>query len=453
MEADLDNTEFRALHLHPVVNQPTNCFDTIGIGIGPFNLSVAALLAPVANRTSLFIERNESFCWHPGIMLPDSALTTSFLKDLVTLADPCSPYSFVSFLSQTKRLYSFINARFPTVKRREFEQYMAWVCGQLANLRFGCQVERVMRTGDEFTVSTSRELLRTSSLVVGSGQRPSVPACAKPLLGADVMHSSEFLKREVAIAGRRILVIGGGQSGAELVNHLLQVAPAQEPSRIVWASRRLNFLPIDDSPFVNEWFTPAYSDHFFQLSRSERRRYLPEQKLASDGIMSPLLSSIYQRLYELVHMDGRNNYCALMPGRELVAMQRTAAGIVASFSEAGRHDTVTADLIILATGNHYQLPECLEPLADHLVLEDGMPALNDDFSAKWRRPGAGRIYFQNTARATRGVADPNLSLASWRAGKIVNSIVGECIYSVEATSALMDWGGAEQREEILEKVN
>ena len=42
--------------------------DVIGIGIGPFNLSLAALIAPTPLR-ALFLEKRGAFCWRgpPGV--------------------------------------------------------------------------------------------------------------------------------------------------------------------------------------------------------------------------------------------------------------------------------------------------------------------------------------------------------------------------------------------------
>ena len=82
----------------------------VGVGVGPFNLSLAALLAPT-DFNARFFERNADFQWHPGLLLPEATLQVSYLKDLVTLVDPTSQYSFVAFLGAHKRLYRFINRK------------------------------------------------------------------------------------------------------------------------------------------------------------------------------------------------------------------------------------------------------------------------------------------------------------------------------------------------------
>ena len=38
----------------------------------------------------------------------------------------------------------------------------------------------------------------------------------------------------------------------------------------VWVTRRSNFLPLDESPFTNELFVPAYSDFFFQRIKDRK---------------------------------------------------------------------------------------------------------------------------------------------------------------------------------------
>ncbi|MCA3749493.1 MAG: SidA/IucD/PvdA family monooxygenase, partial [Rubrobacter sp.] len=66
-------------------------WDLLGIGIGPFNLSLAALLEPVEEVEALFVEKKPRFEWHPGLLMEGTTLQVPFLADLVTMADPTSP--------------------------------------------------------------------------------------------------------------------------------------------------------------------------------------------------------------------------------------------------------------------------------------------------------------------------------------------------------------------------
>ncbi|MBN3809964.1 SidA/IucD/PvdA family monooxygenase [Paraburkholderia sp. Ac-20347] len=118
-------------------------YQVVGIGIGPANLSLAALLQPCVNIESIFLDRKDEFVWHPGLLFPDAQLQVAYLKDLVSLVDPTNPYSFLEFLREKGRLYSFINANFPHVLRREFNEYFRWAAAKLPDLRFGSGVHGI----------------------------------------------------------------------------------------------------------------------------------------------------------------------------------------------------------------------------------------------------------------------------------------------------------------------
>jgi non-ribosomal peptide synthase protein (TIGR01720 family) len=69
--------------------------DLLGVGFGPSNLAVAIAAAehnatgPAAQvLRARFVERQEAFGWHRGMLIDDATMQVSFLKDLVTLRNP-----------------------------------------------------------------------------------------------------------------------------------------------------------------------------------------------------------------------------------------------------------------------------------------------------------------------------------------------------------------------------
>jgi lysine N6-hydroxylase len=90
-----------------------------GVGVGPFNLSLAALMRPLLDISSCFYERRPRFDWHPGMLLPGSRMQTSFLKDLVTPVDPTSRFGFLSYLVSRGQQYRLLNADYSRVHRAE----------------------------------------------------------------------------------------------------------------------------------------------------------------------------------------------------------------------------------------------------------------------------------------------------------------------------------------------
>src|SRR4051812_17313166 len=125
--------------------------DVVGIGFGPSNLALAVALAehnaavPPGERLSYrFVERQERFGWHRGMLLEDATMQISYLKDLVTLRNPTSPFTFLSYLHDRERLVDFLTygRRFPP--RLEFHDYLEWAAERFAGVvDYGAEVTEV----------------------------------------------------------------------------------------------------------------------------------------------------------------------------------------------------------------------------------------------------------------------------------------------------------------------
>ena len=428
----------------------THPADYIGVGIGPSNLGLAALTAPVPGLVGLSFEKKTTFSWHPGLQLDGATIQVSHLKDLVTLVDPTSPYSFLSYLSDHKRLYRFITANFPAVLRAEFSDYFRWASERVPGLQFGEPVERVEFDESQslFTVSTAKRQATARNLVLGTGLTPWVPSCSRPHLGTNAIHASEFAASCIDTAGKRVAIVGGGQTGAELILNLIR--GQGQPSELTWISRRPAFLPIDDSPFTNELFFPAYPKHFYGLPGPAKARLLDEQKLASDGIDERLLSEIYRLMYEIDCLNLPGCRPRLMPGHELDSFSRSGRGLVlgARNASTGATAPVVADVVILCTGYRYLQPACLDPIASRLLTDGGSFDVAENYAIRWDGPTDRNIYLQNGARHSHGIADPNLSLMPWRNARIINDILGYRHYEVDEFDSALTWDPVNYQTQI-----
>ncbi|MEV6716644.1 SidA/IucD/PvdA family monooxygenase [Lentzea sp. NPDC051208] len=417
--------------------------DLVGIGIGPSNLSLAALLAEEGTGLKVaFLDRKPEFGWHAGLMLPDVQMQVHFLKDLVTPVDPTNPYSFPAFMVETKRFYRLLVTGRTKVPRREFEQYCRWAAERIPNLRFGVDVRDVTWNGELFVVHTDQGELLARNVVSGTGLAPRLPSFANGHDRQEVFHASALLDVPRDLGGKRVVVVGGGQSGAEVVHHLL--TSPDRPATVVWGTSRPNLLPLDDSPFVDELFVPNYSRYFHSLPAKRRLELVEEQKMASDGISVGLLEAIYRRLYDLEVIEGERRPCRTLLGYSLTTVEKTLSGLLTRWMpSAGDEVRVEADVVICATGYRHGLPRPLHGLFSNLREamrgDGGEVEVRQDFSLDWDGPDDRRVFVQNAARHSFGVADPNLSLLTWRSATIANSVLGFERFPVADVSAVLDW--------------
>ncbi|GIJ51790.1 L-lysine 6-monooxygenase [Virgisporangium aliadipatigenens] len=380
-------------------------------------------------RLRLF-EQRPAVSWHPGMLLPDALLQVSHLKDLVTPVLPTSPHSFLAYLVEHRLFYRSLAAGFERPSRAEFDRYLRWVAGRLPSIEYRRRVERVDHDGTGFVVGTSDGEHRARSLVLGCGPVRFVPECARAHVGETVFHTSDYVYR-LPQPGRRVVVIGGGQSGAEVFLDLLN--RGHRDATLI--TRRSNLLPLDDSPFTNELFTPHYAMAFHGLDPAARRALLAEQVLASDGVSADLLRGIYRRLYEL------RAESAVRAQRELVDLRPAGRGwsLTLRHTRTGAATHETADVVVLATGYRHDLPAFLEPLRGRIRYEADGPVVRRDFSLDWDGPEESAIFVQNGARHSHGIADPNLSLLAWRSAVIANSLLGKQLYDIDDRPSAVTW--------------
>jgi lysine N6-hydroxylase len=400
------------------------------------------LTEPIIGIRPRFFDAKPEFRWHAGTMLPRSALQTSYLKDLVTLVDPTNRYSFLNFLVLNGRIYRAIVANKVSCSRYEFEQYFRWVANQLTTIEWGERVETVRISNNTFEVMCGSGLqVATTSLVIGTGRVPAMPDFAAAHIdSAEVLHSSEMLNTQRDFRGRRVLVVGAGQSGAEIVDFLLS-RDHMLPSSITWISSRTSFLPMDNSPFSNEWFAAPYVDYFYGLPQHRRSSLLKEQRLASDGISESLIQNIYERLYQFDIGASSPLRHRLLPSRRVTGLHRDRNGFVATLYNYDCEciEKCEADVVIFCSGYRTVFPDFLDGLRERLVNRHGELHIDPDYSVSWDGPRNLRIYMLNGAEHTHGISDPNLSLIAWRSARVLNALMGRDVYRLFPATTATSW--------------
>ncbi len=416
-------------------------YQCLGVGIGPSNLSLASLLYDTHDISNLFVERSPYFGWHDGQQIPSATLQVSMLKDLVSLSNPTSSFSFLSYLHAHGRVYHFINAQFDAMPRQEFRNYLEWVSRRNPNLSFGEEVQCVEFDGRDFVVRTNRRHIIAENIVLGVGSRPWVPDAGAGLLGESQFHISEFLDRAKYVAGKRVCVVGGGQSGAEAVLDLISRPMDRAPRRVTWISRRANYFPIDDSPFTNDYYMPCFSNYFYGLDHKVRESFNARHVLTSDGISEATLREIYQRIYLHRFVDGAPDLVTLYPNREVTHVGSTTPNswslTLVNNDHAGVEEQIDTDIVIWATGFRPSSIGFLDPIASRLDRDGHELRIDDDYAVSWDGPADRNIFVQNASRGQRGLADPNLSLMAWRSQRISDRL--RHVRSDDQLPGFIDW--------------
>ncbi|MFE9770150.1 lysine N(6)-hydroxylase/L-ornithine N(5)-oxygenase family protein [Streptomyces sp. NPDC005931] len=433
--------------------------DLVGIGIGPFNLSLAALAHPLTGLDTAFYDQRPAFSWHPGLLLDDATVQVPFLADLVTLVDPTSPWTFLNHLRARERLFPFYFSEHFHVRRTEYDAYCRWVAAHLPALHFGHQVDAVRWNPRralfevDFTQldadGEAEALGRTPArnVVIGIGTEPHVPRPLTPLVhtpGALVIHSDDYLDhRDALLAAGHVTVVGTGQSGAEIFLDLLRHRPVGR-ERLHWLGRTDAFTPMEYSKLGLEHFTPDHTRYFHALAEPVRDRLVPAQWQLHKGIDAATLAAVHDELYRRT-LGGGWPDAVLTPGVRVRTAGRLATGRVELHLEHTRQDTrsrLTTDAVVLATGHRPRpLDPLLTALAPHIRRDASQrPQVDEHFRLVLDPSVTGAVYVQNAETHTHGVGAPDLGLAAWRSAVVLNSLTGEETYPLPTRTAFTTFG-------------
>lgn len=415
-----------------------------GVGIGPFNLSLAALAAPVAGLTAAFFEQEKEFRWHPGLMIEGASLQVPFLADLVSLVDPTNPLSFLAYLRDRDRLFPFYFAEKFHIPRAEYDDYCAWASRRLPALRYGHRVNAVRWSASasafELDVAPAGRVL-ARNVVLGVGTEPVLPEPLEPLAGNAVLHSADYLPaRDRLVAAEDVTVVGSGQSGAEVFLDLLRVRkPGHGALR--WITRTPAFAPMEYSKLGLEQFTPDYVRFFHGLDEPVRDRLVPAQWQLYKAISADTIGEIFDELYQRTVGGGWPDV-TLLPGVEVTAVVERSGRVELALrhAEQGRSRTVETDAVVCATGyRERDLTALLGPLAERAERDGaGRLAVDADYRVPLDTPGS--LFVQNAERHTHGVSAPDLGLAAHRSARILNAVCARPVYPLPERTAFTTFG-------------
>ncbi|WLR59999.1 lysine N(6)-hydroxylase/L-ornithine N(5)-oxygenase family protein [Guptibacillus hwajinpoensis] len=418
-------------------------YDLIGVGIGPFNLGLAALMDPIKEMDTLFFEQKEQFNWHPGMLIEGTRLQVPFMADLVTMADPTNPYSYLNYLKHHNRLYHFYFLQRLEMPRNEYNHYCQWAANQLESCQFGSKVLAVVPIGKpveryEITVEKlttgETETYVAKNIILGVGTIPSLPKALQDLPEEDVFHSSTFLDHtERYKQAKKITVIGSGQSSAEIFRELLKERQEYGYS-LNWVTRSQGFFPMEETRLSLEHFSPEYVDYFYELPQEQKDDIFKGQQLLYKGISPHTITDIYNLLYEQ-SVGGKDMDVMLMPLTEINGVREKEDGtgyeVECRQWQKGENFLLDSEVIIAGTGYRPLIPKCLQDLEEIIDWdEQGRYHVSKDYRLNLTCEASSHIFVHSGMQHTHGVGSTNLGLAVNRNKIIINQLAEKEIYPV-----------------------
>ncbi|WNI26348.1 lysine N(6)-hydroxylase/L-ornithine N(5)-oxygenase family protein [Streptomyces sp. ITFR-16] len=438
--------------------------DLIGIGFGPSNVAMAIAISEHNARhgaqeavSAQFFEQQPRFGWHRGMLIDDATMQVSFLKDLVTLRNPSSEFSFLCYLKSKGRLIDFINHKNLFPLRVEFHDYFEWAAAQVDDLvsydHEVVGVTQVVRDGAveflDVTVRSGEGLTvhRARNLVIGTGLRPLVPEGVER--GDRVWHNSELLARVGELDGTspsRFVVVGAGQSAAENVAYLHRRFPEAE---ICAVFSRYGYSPADDSSFANKIFDPDAVDEFYAAPESVKRRLMDYHGNTNYSVVDiDLIDDLYRQMYQ-EKVLGTERLRFLNVSR-LTAVKETAEKASATVTSlvTGEETLLDADVVVFATGYSPADPlGLLGEVGEHCLRdEEGRVRVERDYRIATDAGLNCGIYLQGGTEHTHGITSALLSNTAIRVGEILDSLLDRSVKSApDAARPVADETGSNAR--------
>lgn len=413
-------------------NGDSPVLDVVGVGFGPSNLALAIAIREY-NETHVdrihaeFVETKPEFGWHTGMLIPGATMQISFLKDLATQRNPTSEFTFLNYLTERRRLTEFINYKtfFPT--RLEFHDYLSWAADKVgATVHYGSRVVSVRDVDGAFDVAVNgatESILRARNVVIAGGLEPQLPPgvqrTRRQIHNHGLLHDLAALP---TVRHNRYVVVGAGQSAAEVCAYLHDLSPQNEVHGVF---AKYGYSPADDSPFANRVFDPDAVDDFFLADPGVRRQLINYHRSTNySAVDLELIEDLYAREYA-ERVAGRRRLFL----RGASSVQHTdedddGVRVHIRHHPTGAVDELECDAVIYATGFlPARLDGILGDLHNDLVLDGGHPVVSRDYRLSTLPPTAGGLYIQGNTEHTHGLTSSLLSNIAVRSREILDSII------------------------------
>jgi len=423
-------------------------FDVLGIGFGPANIAVAALLNETSHfKNHIFLEREQSPGWQSEMLFENALDIHSNVqnvphRDLATLRSPRSRFTFMNYLHENGLLMEHLNMDLLMPMRPDYAAYIKWVSDELSDkVRSNVSVRSVDLVDNKGTyvyrVETDNQgVYFARHLIIGTGRPPLIPPLFENILQSErIFHLNQYSTRSKALletGAKKFAVIGSSQSAVEIILHLSKIEPRLEIHSIF---RRFGYPLKDTSPFMSEIYFPEFTDLYYNADKATKSLIDRDVLRTNYGSCDmDVLEELYRQIY-YDKMNGKNGIeLHRMSSIEEVKEVRDGVEVIIRNAETKSVRAEKYDGVILATGfrnigpdkSDIRIPSLLLKMERQLELNgEGYIDINREYLAKYK-PGilAGGLVLNGLCEVSHGMGDAgSLSLLSLRAKTIVDALL------------------------------
>ena len=412
-------------------------YDIIGIGFGPSNIALAIQCKSLfPNLKIKFFDKNVDSIWQKEMLIDNSDIQHNPLRDLVTIVDPRSKYSFINFLFLNNRLHPFLNSRLYFPLRIDYAEYINWCAKDfLSQVNYKEEVLNIKYTEDNknIKVSTKNGVYQSHYLVIGSGRTPNIPNEFRNIYSSSCFHFTKYMSSIKKLNNKdkyNFTVVGSSQSAVEIILDLAKKFPN---SNITCIIRNFSFKLKETSPFSYEVYFPDNIDYFYNLSTDNRKKVLSELWGTNySSVDDDVLKELYIKLY--INKISNNETIKIIKNAIIYKAESNENKIIIHYKDkySNDHDSVKGDITILATGFKNEISKdnpmsILSSVIDNYKTDnDGILHVNRDYSLEPVDKSMPNIYLSGLCELSHGIGDAgSFGTIPIRAKTIVRSIVNK----------------------------
>jgi L-ornithine N5-oxygenase len=272
---------------------------------------------------------------------------------------------------------------------------------------------------------------RARNVVFATGLRPHLPTGVVP--SRRIWHNRVLLERAGELESGRFVVVGAGQSAAEVVAFLHERFPAAEVCAVF---SRYGYSPADDSAFANRIFDPAAVDAFYDAPGDVKQSLVDYHANTNYSVVDiDLIDELYRRVYREKVLGAQR--LRLFNVSRVADTVETASGVRTTVESlaTGERTVLDADAVIYATGYRPADPGPLLASCPCDRDEAGRLRVGRDYRVMTDPALGPGIYLQGGTEHTHGITSSLLSNTAIRAAEILASIVGAGVPAPQFTTA------------------